>query len=144
MDGNGRRGLLAVLITVALISGWLCLCAASEAKPVAEEAQISNNVTHRYIHVPAFALLIDLDDPDFVYADLNAFPPTLLLHGTADTDVPYEQSALMAAELRRRGIDSELITIDGGGHGFDKEMDDIRIAGTFDRVLAFLARHTAP
>ena len=29
-------------------------------------------------------------------------PPTLLLHGTADTDVPYEQSALMAGSSSAR------------------------------------------
>lgn len=71
-----------------------------------------------------------------------SYPPTLLLHGTADTDVPYAQSALMAAELGSHGIDSELITIEGGGHGFDGQMDDARVRAAFDKVLAFVAVHT--
>ena len=43
-------------------------------------------------------------------------PPTLLLHGDLDTDVPYEQSVLMAAELARPGVAHELVTAAGRGH----------------------------
>jgi len=45
------------------------------------------------------------------------YPPTLLVHGTEDTDVPYEQSAAMAKELARRNVPHELITVRGAGHG---------------------------
>lgn len=45
------------------------------------------------------------------------YPPTLLIHGTEDTDVPYEQSVMMADEFKKYGIDHELITIAGGEHG---------------------------
>jgi acetyl esterase/lipase len=31
------------------------------------------------------------------------YPPTLLLHGDKDTDVPFEQSEQMAQELKRYG-----------------------------------------
>ncbi|GMU93151.1 MAG: hypothetical protein AMXMBFR4_22090 [Candidatus Hydrogenedentota bacterium] len=47
------------------------------------------------------------------------YPPTLLLHGDADTDVPYQRSVDMAAALSRSGVAHELITIEGGAHGFD-------------------------
>jgi len=66
------------------------------------------------------------------------YPPTLLLHGDKDTDVPFEQSVLMAKELERHGVRHELITMPGRGHGFDGAMSDPEIAATFDRVLAFL------
>jgi acetyl esterase/lipase len=66
------------------------------------------------------------------------YPPTLLLHGDNDTDVPHEQSVLMAKELERHGVQHELITMRGRGHGFDATMWDPAIAQTFDRVLAFL------
>jgi len=39
------------------------------------------------------------------------YPPTLLLHGDKDTDVPYEQSVMMAEELARAGVEHELITM---------------------------------
>jgi acetyl esterase/lipase len=67
-----------------------------------------------------------------------SYPPTLLLHGDRDTDVPYEQSALMAAELARVGVAHELVTIPAGEHGFDREMQNPTAALAFDRVLAFL------
>jgi len=45
-------------------------------------------------------------------------PPTLLVHGTADPYVPYEQSVLMRDRLAACGVDTDLVTIEGAGHGF--------------------------
>ncbi|MGH9629509.1 MAG: alpha/beta hydrolase, partial [Bryobacteraceae bacterium] len=45
------------------------------------------------------------------------YPPTMLVHGTADTDVPYEQSKLMAGRLRQAGVKHEFITVPEGAHG---------------------------
>lgn len=70
------------------------------------------------------------------------YPPTLLLHGDKDTDVPYAQSVAMAAELKRVGIAHEFISIPGGGHGFDaKGMEDAAVASAFDRIEKFLKQH---
>lgn len=73
--------------------------------------------------------------------DIN-YPPTLLLHGDADTDVPYHLSVMMADELARVGVEHELITITNGGHGFDGAgAKDPVVAGAFESVMAFLKRH---
>lgn len=69
------------------------------------------------------------------------YPPTLLLHGDRDTDVPFEQSAEMARELKRVGVEHELIPISGGGHGFDSKVDDPQTVKAFERVMAFLDKH---
>jgi acetyl esterase/lipase len=69
------------------------------------------------------------------------YPPTLLLHGDRDTDVPYAQSVQMAEALSRAGVEHELMTITGGGHGFDRTMDEASVEDTFERVLNFLSRH---
>lgn len=45
------------------------------------------------------------------------YPPTLLIHGTHDTDVPYEQSTMMADQLEKHGVPFELHTIEGAEHG---------------------------
>ena len=66
------------------------------------------------------------------------YPPTLLLHGDQDTDVPYEQSVLMAQELARVGVPHEFITIVEGEHGFDHR-EDAEVEAAFGRVMGFLA-----
>ena len=69
------------------------------------------------------------------------YPPTLLLHGDDDTDVPYERSVTMARALTNHGVLHQLLTIPGGEHGFDARMDEPRVTAMFAQVLAFLARH---
>jgi acetyl esterase/lipase len=50
------------------------------------------------------------------------YPPTLLLHGNADTDVPYQLSVDMAKKLADAGVEHKLITIENGPHGFDGQI----------------------
>jgi acetyl esterase/lipase len=68
------------------------------------------------------------------------YPPTMLIHGTADTDVPYEQSLLMAEQLDRHGVPHELVTIEGGEHGLAGG-DPERIDAAYESARAFLKRH---
>ncbi len=44
-------------------------------------------------------------------------PPFLLVHGDADTVVPYERSVAMQSALQEAGVKAELIRVAGGGHG---------------------------
>jgi acetyl esterase/lipase len=44
-------------------------------------------------------------------------PPFLLLHGDADTTVPFQQSEIMEAALKRAGVGVKLIRVPGAGHG---------------------------
>jgi dipeptidyl aminopeptidase/acylaminoacyl peptidase len=68
-------------------------------------------------------------------------PPALLLHGDADTDVPYEQSVAMARALAAVNVPHKLVSIPGGEHGFDSRLADPTVTAAFAEVLAFLARH---
>jgi len=47
----------------------------------------------------------------------KGMPPYLLIHGTADKQVDYEQSANMQKKLRMAGGTCDLFTVEGGGHG---------------------------
>jgi acetyl esterase/lipase len=68
------------------------------------------------------------------------FPPTLLIHGTKDTDVPYELSVRMARELAAREVEHQFITITNGGHGFDQRQTEIATR-TYQQVVEFLHQH---
>ena len=52
-------------------------------------------------------LLVSTDDP-----------PTKLIHGDADTLTPLSNSTTMLKALGDGGVTSELLVIEGGGHGF--------------------------
>jgi acetyl esterase/lipase len=46
-----------------------------------------------------------------------AYPTVMLVHGTEDTDVPYDLSASMSKELEKHKVAHELVTVPGAGHG---------------------------
>jgi acetyl esterase/lipase len=46
-------------------------------------------------------------------------PPFLLMHGSKDEDVPYEQSVEMCDRMKKAGAHCDLITIEGAPHGMD-------------------------
>ena len=47
----------------------------------------------------------------------SGMPPFLLIHGTADSLVPFEQSEKMCRAIRNAGAVCDLIAVKGGGHG---------------------------
>ncbi|MSV30002.1 MAG: alpha/beta hydrolase [Bryobacterales bacterium] len=69
------------------------------------------------------------------------YPPTLLIHGTEDTDVPYSESKNMAERLARAGVKHEFITVDGAGHGLSgaSTEETSRIAA---RAVGFVKANT--
>lgn len=68
------------------------------------------------------------------------YPPILLIHGTADTDVPYEESKKMDERLTQSGVQHEFITVPDAGHGLSgaKPEETARIAG---RAVEFIKAH---
>jgi acetyl esterase/lipase len=73
----------------------------------------------------------------------HAYPPTLLLHGTADTDVPYALSVQMAHALDAAGVEHDLVTIMDGPHVFDKDLSLPGVGEAMARMMDFLHRHMA-
>jgi acetyl esterase/lipase len=70
----------------------------------------------------------------------SEFPPTLLIHGTRDTDVPYELSVQMDKALAAQGVAHQFITITNGGHGFSRN-DQETAARTYRQVAEFLNKN---
>jgi acetyl esterase/lipase len=68
------------------------------------------------------------------------YPPTLLIHGTRDTDVPFEQSVQMDKELARVGAEHQLILVPNAGHGLPGG-DPKKIAAAYETARDFVNRH---
>jgi len=51
----------------------------------------------------------------------RGLPPVKTVHGDADKTVPYEHGTKITKALREAGVDAELLTVKGGGHGFPPE-----------------------
>ena len=64
-------------------------------------------------------------------------PPFLLIHGTADPLVPYPLSPLLLENLKKGGVEAELIPVEGAKHGGREfSTDDIR-----RKEESFFAKH---
>ncbi len=63
-------------------------------------------------------------------------PPFLIVHGTQDPLVSFNQSELLRAALNKAGVDNTLITVKGGGHGkgFGKDVNEL-LTRFFDHHL---------
>jgi acetyl esterase/lipase len=66
------------------------------------------------------------------------YPPTLFLHGTKDTDVPYEQSVFMRGALLQKGVKTKIITIPNGEHVFDKDFEHPIVQDSLKQMIEFL------
>jgi acetyl esterase/lipase len=75
----------------------------------------------------------------------NQYPPTLLIHGLLDTDVPYVQSVLMAQQLSTHQIEHQLLTLPTLGHGFDtmaRAEHSSETQAVLGQVIEFLHRYS--
>ncbi|MEX2169861.1 MAG: alpha/beta hydrolase [Pirellulales bacterium] len=71
------------------------------------------------------------------------YPPTVMIHGTADTDVPHEQSVLMAEQFKRHGVPYLLLSVSDGEHGLNgAEPNEINAA--YSKAFAFVDEHLRP
>ena len=67
-----------------------------------------------------------------------AAAPTLLVHGTEDNYVAYEQALWMRDRLVACGVEVELLTLEGAGHGFkgsDAEKAERALLAFFEKHL---------
>lgn len=62
--------------------------------------------------------------------------PTLIIHGDADTLVPIQQAQLVIDKLKAAGVEAELVTKPGAGHGWPDLLKDMTtLADWFDKHL---------
>jgi acetyl esterase/lipase len=68
------------------------------------------------------------------------YPPTLLIHGTQDTDVPFEESVKMSAQFRQHGVPYIFLPIDKGEHGFVGG-NEAQIEDAYKTMREFMTRY---
>jgi len=70
------------------------------------------------------------------------WPPTLIVHGSEDSQVPLLESKHLTERLKAVGVESELIVVEGQGHSFDYASNAEReFWGLFDQAAAFVVRN---
>ena len=68
------------------------------------------------------------------------FPPTLMIHGTLDTDVPYLCATRLDTALKSRQVPHELVTVENAGHGLSGG-DQAQVAAAHATALNFIRQH---
>jgi len=76
-------------------------------------ALLGTNVLDDRVH----GILHDMSAINYVHAGLPSF---LLIHGTVDKSVPYEQSINFRQKLMEFGVPCELVTLQGAPHDINK------------------------
>jgi len=123
----------------------------------AEKCITSDILTHAdypkrwplYLHTRqtgSWASLVSGYEPSEIYTELtpycpisnidSKYPPTFLLHGSEDTDVPVEQSKNMYSALLDMNIKTQIYIQQNGEHGFDRMWKNT--PDEFGRVVCFL------
>ncbi|MCE9603645.1 MAG: alpha/beta hydrolase [Planctomycetia bacterium] len=67
------------------------------------------------------------------------YPPTIMLHGEADTDVPFESSVRMTEQLARHGVEHRLIRFAGAEHGLPNA-DRKKVVEAYHAAAEFVVR----
>jgi acetyl esterase/lipase len=70
------------------------------------------------------------------------YPPTVLIHGTADTDVPWDESDAMDKALTKANVPHKFISVPGGSHGIGNIAQEKRME-IFSEALGFVKQHAA-
>jgi acetyl esterase/lipase len=90
------------------------ITAAMEWKPFPHE--VLDLIGIKQVNAETAPLLIKASPVIYVSKDS---PPFLLIHGSKDEDVPYDQSVEMCDRMKEVGARCDLITVPGAPHGMD-------------------------
>jgi len=78
----------------------------------------------------------------FLHVTAN-FPPTMMIHGEVDSDVPLAEPQRMAELFRQHGVQHRLIVLPNGEHGF-RGADPTAVRAAQRDAVAFVISHLSP
>jgi dipeptidyl aminopeptidase/acylaminoacyl peptidase len=70
------------------------------------------------------------------------YPPTVLIHGTADTDVPCEESVKMDEKLSQFKVGHKFLRVPGGSHCLESDAPAVRTK-VFREAMHFVTAQTS-
>lgn len=70
------------------------------------------------------------------------YPPTVLIHGTGDTDVPYSTAVKMDAKLSQFGVVHKFFGVRGAGHELAYGIKPEIREQIFEEAVSFLRKYT--
>ncbi len=112
--GESAGGQLAIMAALgksgSVLKAVLSLYAPTDLEQLASQSKI---IPEPFRHAMK-GLLHQLSPVHHVHSGM---PPFLLIHGTADPLVPFEQSRLMCRAIREAGGKCDLLAVNGGVHG---------------------------
>jgi acetyl esterase len=133
LRGSGDSAVKAVVALYAP-SDLVSLVTSSNGIP----AQIRNSVRGTPWENLIIAGLTHLSPIDNVR---HGMPPFLLIHGTADPLVPFQQSSEMCARMKKAGASCELYPVEGAGHGIRLWESAPQLASAYKRkIVAWLGQ----
>jgi acetyl esterase/lipase len=148
-DLEGDVGLVGPSSAVDVVVDWFGVSSVEDMPAFELPPEVAAALPPEAL-VPPLDVLLDGVDPA-TRADASPLahvhagaPPFLLLHGTADTVVPYAQSELLAVALEGVGVDVHLEPVPGAGHGFDGHADqDALVRRSVDHLADALGARAA-
>ena len=145
-DLEGTLGVLGPSSAVDAVVVWYGpMDMAEHARPV-HPPEVAAQLPPELLTAPEDHLVGSLDPAAQAAASPVSYvtptaPPFLLVHGTADTLVPYVHSELMHKALTDAGVEVELVPVDGADHIFDGYDDvDAVVRRSVDFLVDALVR----
>lgn len=109
---NLAKSRVAAVVSMYGIHDFISACAAWRPVPT----EILQLFGMPAVEAATAPILIKASPVTYVRRDM---PPFLLMHGTKDEDVPFEQSVEMCGKMKSVGAHCDLIAIEGAPHGMD-------------------------
>ena len=118
-SAGAHLGTLAAMREPDALAGVVALYCPSDLETLAQNARFIPDAVRQMLSSGGLAKLFlnRLRDLSPINHVRQGLPPFLLIHGTADSVVPFDQSLRFRAKLREAGVPCDLVEVTGGGHG---------------------------
>lgn len=99
--------------------------------------QVFDEAAHEFVPITDEAKVREIGEQISPIMHVTADdPPTLIIHGDADTLVPIQQAQILVEKLKSVGVPAELVVKPGAGHGWPELTADVAtFADWFDEHL---------